>query len=235
MNLPNEPENHPRPTKLKTTLREKSATHRNHSDDDLQTRLHRNGNQTNRSLAAQTLRNWALDHKKTIPYEELQTLPLVSSKTAEHFIHFSPDERKAIKILKPEQFGSTIDPTTWDIRKSTLSEYLNRIALTQIVLGDDLKILGVTEAPDCFEETTWPCIVTSQSWRTAANPDQPNPTREQIEEFLQNLGFKALPRNYGWIREEDNIIIADARPDNFILTEEGVLPIDLLIAQKREE
>ena len=36
---------------------------------------------------------------------------------------------------------------------------------------------------------------------------------------------------YGWQRKADAITILDARPDNFILSPEGVVPIDLVISQ----
>jgi hypothetical protein len=37
---------------------------------------------------------------------------------------------------------------------------------------------------------------------------------------------------FGWYREEDGITILDARPDNFIKSSQGVIPIDLVISDR---
>jgi len=47
---------------------------------------------------------------------------------------------------------------------------------------------------------------------------------------MEKAGFKATPKSYyGWSKE--NVIIIDARIDNFIKTTEGVVPIDLVICK----
>jgi hypothetical protein len=49
---------------------------------------------------------------------------------------------------------------------------------------------------------------------------------------MESLGFVQVTRSYyGWHRREDAITILDARPDNFILSPEGVVPIDLVISE----
>jgi hypothetical protein len=49
---------------------------------------------------------------------------------------------------------------------------------------------------------------------------------------MESLGFVQVSRSYyGWQRKADAITILDARPDNFILSPEGVVPIDLVISQ----
>lgn len=47
---------------------------------------------------------------------------------------------------------------------------------------------------------------------------------------MESLGFKEVTRSYyGWQRKNDAITILDARPDNFIRSAEGVVPIDLVV------
>ena len=49
-------------------------------------------------------------------------------------------------------------------------------------------------------------------------------------------GFRAVPASYfGWYRPADGVVIVDAKPDNFIQTQEGLLPIDLQITQFTEQ
>jgi hypothetical protein len=50
--------------------------------------------------------------------------------------------------------------------------------------------------------------------------------------MLANEGFRPVPSSYfGWYRPEDGVVIVDAKPDNFIRTAEGLITIDLQIAQ----
>jgi hypothetical protein len=77
-----------------------------------------------------------------------------------------------------------------------------------------------------------PCFIVSQPWIRAANPAQPHPSKREIKEFMESLGFiERTDLYYGWHRTDDGIIVIDARPDNFIKTVDGVVPIDLVIQQ----
>jgi len=38
---------------------------------------------------------------------------------------------------------------------------------------------------------------------------------------------------YGWEQEEEGLVVLDAKPDNFITTPDGILPIDLLLTEFR--
>jgi hypothetical protein len=45
-------------------------------------------------------------------------------------------------------------------------------------------------------------------------------------------GFRSVPASYfGWYRPADGVVIVDAKPDNFIKTSDGLLPIDLQMIQ----
>jgi hypothetical protein len=50
---------------------------------------------------------------------------------------------------------------------------------------------------------------------------------------MESLGFEALKDSYfGWFKAQGKIKVIDARPDNFIKTENGVIPIDLVISEE---
>ena len=54
------------------------------------------------------------------------------------------------------------------------------------------------------------------------------PTEWQIEDFLREHGFEHVPGAYfGWYLAEDHVGMVDAKADNFILSHEGVVPVDL--------
>ncbi len=55
----------------------------------------------------------------------------------------------------------------------------------------------------------------------------------EIKEFMESLGFTQLKgAYYGWYRENDKVTILDGRPDNFIMSPVGVVPIDIVISQR---
>ncbi len=75
-------------------------------------------------------------------------------------------------------------------------------------------------------------LVVSQRWVEAANSARPHPDENQITTIMQAMGFTRLfSALFGWWHEENSLVILDAKPDNFILTPSGILPIDLLIAE----
>ena len=75
----------------------------------------------------------------------------------------------------------------------------------------------------------------SQPFLVAADPMNASPPIERVAEFMQDEGFVEVPGSYfGWVRPGDGVAVVDAKPDNFILTEEGVVPIDLQMAQLLE-
>ena len=75
-------------------------------------------------------------------------------------------------------------------------------------------------------------LVISQRWLEAVNPSRPHPTEAEIADFLKPQGFTPLfSALFGWMLEDGSLVILDAKPDNFILTPAGILPIDLLITE----
>ena len=45
---------------------------------------------------------------------------------------------------------------------------------------------------------------------------------------MRALGFSEIHSFYGW-KHEDGAVVLDAKPDNFIKSEAGIIPIDLQI------
>ena len=76
-------------------------------------------------------------------------------------------------------------------------------------------------------------MVISQPWIDAADETNPHPSEAEITTFMESLGFSPLKGSYfGWSRINEGITIIDARPDNFIKSIAGVVPIDLVITQE---
>ncbi len=49
---------------------------------------------------------------------------------------------------------------------------------------------------------------------------------------MEAVGFTEKPGSYyGWFKKDERITAVDARPDNFIKTEDGVIPIDLVLSE----
>jgi len=76
-------------------------------------------------------------------------------------------------------------------------------------------------------------MVVSQQYVKPADPNSPHPSASEIADFMRSQGFQPTPKSYfGWERSEDGIKVLDARPDNFIKTPAGVVPVDLVMAQE---
>ncbi len=112
--------------------------------------------------------------------------------------------------------------------------YLRRLIAMNGVFNADIRLEGIWFGPTLIvgRPGLHPAVVTSQPWVRAANAGNPHPTESEIRELMQSLGFEPLPAAYfGWKRTSDGMSVFDARPDNFIKSVEGVVPIDLVIEQ----
>jgi hypothetical protein len=111
-----------------------------------------------------------------------------------------------------------------------------RQRLQNDLFKDDIRLEGlmVSDGPSMIigQLSGGVSLVISQPWIEAADPDRPHPTEPQIAGFMGSMGFAPLLASlYGWLHTGDSLIILDAKPDNFVLTHAGILPIDLLIAE----
>jgi hypothetical protein len=136
---------------------------------------------------------------------DLEVVPIISNSTSEHEVRGRPSDQRVLKKTWPGFFGS-------DLR---------------------LEGVNISDRPSMIigERSGTPSFVVSQRFISAANPRIPKPSEPQIAAFLEAHGFASLARSYfGWVRRADGVVVLDARADNFILSAEGVVPIDLQMA-----
>jgi hypothetical protein len=119
---------------------------------------------------------------------------------------------------------------------ATPLEYLERLALQNVVFADDFRVEGVnvSDKPSMvlFEAAGQPSLVISQEWVTAADAEHPTPSPDEISEYLRSRDFEPAPKSYfGWFRRADGVLIVDAKPDNFLKTLNGITPIDLQMSR----
>lgn len=181
---------------------------------------------------------WAARHSRLIEDETLDVLEVVSCSTSEHKVFFRGLDRRAVKCTWPGVYGQIPVPNQGklDRRNARPSEYLQRMSLQIEVFGSDLLLEGVniSDKPSMvlFQPAGQPSFVISQPWYDKRGVA----SNERIQSFLTEEGFKEVPGSYfGWFRAEDGVVIVDAKPDNFIQTEAGLVPIDLQMAVFSEQ
>jgi hypothetical protein len=180
------------------------------------------------------LEEWARREATLIEDSAIDRLPLVSDSTSEHQVFYRADDGRAVKRTWPGVYGQVPVPDEGSLgrRNATPAEYLRRMALQISVFGSDLKLEGVTvsEKPSMIigQPSGQASIVISQPWYEKAGVA----TNEVIHDLMVTEGFRAVPASYfGWYRPDDGVVVVDAKPDNFIATTAGLIPIDLQLAQ----
>ncbi len=173
----------------------------------------------------------------TVLETALLALPVLSDRTAEHKVYLASD-RCVLKATLPGWCGQV--PIILDgrlqRREANPAQYLDRICLHNVVFNGRIKLVGfcVSGRPSLIigEPPGQPSIVTSQPFYLAADLDHPAPTPEKLDKWMRAQGFLGMPAShFGWVRPADGVVVTDAKPDNFIFTADGILPIDLQIAQ----
>jgi hypothetical protein len=182
---------------------------------------------------AACLIDWARAKGLVLPHDYTVHLFRHNSSTAEHQVFYRQADNRAVKLTHPGTFGATPDPKGAQ-RAATPLFYLHRLLLMNQVFDAGLRLEGIMLGKSLIigVQGEQPSIATSQPWIRPADPQRPHPTNAEISEFMESLGFVQITRSYyGWHRKADAVIILDARPDNFISSPEGVVPIDLVISQ----
>ena len=171
----------------------------------------------------------------------LEPLQILSNRTSEHEVRQTGDGLRVIKRTWAGVYGQVPvwEGNTLLRHPATPSEYLIRQALQNETFGSEIRFDGVnvSDKPSMilFHPAGEPSFVVSQPFLVAADPNNASPAAERVAEFMQDEGFVEVTGSYfGWVRPADGIAVVDAKPDNFILTEEGVVPIDLQMAQLPE-
>ena len=182
----------------------------------------------------QRLEAWSKRRGVLISELEWAALKSVSSGSAEHEVRYRAKDNRAVKRTHPGTFGFTpeLKNGQWVSAPADASAYLRRFQLQNAIFGDDVWLEGVmrSEGPSLIlgQPPGGISLVISQPWLDASDVSQPHPTESSIAEYLEARGFVHMPDAfYGWRRAADGVVILDARSDNFILTEAGLLPIDL--------
>jgi hypothetical protein len=205
---------------------------------DAASQINAGGSQeTNRDASrireTESLGSWARANSCLIGPKEIDDLPMVSNSTSEHEVHYRQSDNRAVKRTWPGVYGQVPVPNKGKLDRSNASpsEYLIRQALQIAVFGSDIRLEGVSisDKPSIvlFEPPGQPSFVVSQEWFEGGQA----PTMSEIAERMQADGFMAVPNSYfGWYRPLDGVVIVDAKPDNFMKTPVGVVPIDLQMA-----
>lgn len=180
------------------------------------------------------LEKWANSEGTLIAEEKVDCLNLISNSTSEHEVFYRSEDSRAVKRTWPGVYGQIPCSAGGKLDRcnATPSEYFSRMALHIAVFGSDLQLEGVciSEKPSMIigQPAGQPSIIISQSWYERAGVA----TNEIIHDFLVGEGFRSVPSSYfGWYRFEDGVVIVDAKPDNFIMTDAGLIPIDLQMSQ----
>ena len=180
------------------------------------------------------LHEWARQREVLISESDWQALLPVATGTAEHQVRFRVADNRAVKRTLPGTFGLIPSDQSgqWKAVPASAAEYLHRVQLQNDVFADDARLEGVmwSVEPSLIigRSAGGLSFVISQKWLEADDRARPHPDDQQVARYLRERGFVPIPGSFfGWIREQDNLVILDARTDNFILTAAGVLPIDL--------
>jgi len=98
------------------------------------------------------------------------------------------------------------------------------------IFGSDLRLEGVLLGKPDTNDHCMPSIVVSQMWVLAKNEKDPHPSEEEVSYFMKRMEFAPLEyTTTKWYSAVEHVIVSDARIYNFITSEAGVIPIDLLI------
>jgi hypothetical protein len=173
----------------------------------------------------------ATNEGRLIPEVEFTRNPLVSNSTSEHQVRRGQDDGRAIKRTNSGFFGQVPfinQQGIVDRRAALPSEYLDRTALQLAVFGGDIEFKGVSiVAGPSFvlgQSGDQPAFIISQLWYEKAREVR----AEEVDELMRDQGFVPVKNGYyAWYRPADRVLVTDARTDNFIATEDGVIPIDL--------
>jgi hypothetical protein len=107
---------------------------------------------------------------------------------------------------------------------ATASEYLRRLAWSNVLLGDEFQILGVAFDEEQIE------IVSAHKW-VVSNVDRPTPSDEEIEQYFNRFGFSRIGGiNVPLFYHELGLLLADAHDANVIRDRDGnCVAIDVVI------
>ena len=182
---------------------------------------------------AACLVEWARERNVLLTDDYTAGLERHRAATAEHEVFYRVLDNRAVKRTYAGTFGVTNEPKGKQCHATPLF-YLRRLELMNRIFGSDLRLEGVALGKSLLIGAPGekPCLVISQPWIDAADENLPHPSEAEVAEFMEALYFSPLTGTfYGWRNNENEITVLDARPDNFIKSPVGVVPIDLVISR----
>ena len=142
---------------------------------------------------------------------------------AEHCVFFDLERFCAIKITHPNRFGHSVYA---EGAHATPLEYLRRLGAHNVLLGDDIRLIGCVLDEEGFQ------IISSQPWITT-HPTVPVATEAQIDALLMEIRFRRSQlflHGHVFYSSHFNLVIGDAHSGNVLVSEHGeIVPIDLVI------
>jgi hypothetical protein len=141
---------------------------------------------------------------------------------AEHDVFLADDGLRVFKHARNHGFGPAVVDGMLTMKPCAPHEYLARHALMERIFPTDVMVEGLTENG---------CFVISQRAIKGNHP-----TEAAIRKYLMGMGFVNIPARFGqgggaWFHRDLGVLVMDTAPDNFIAAKQGVVPIDLQIAE----
>jgi hypothetical protein len=143
---------------------------------------------------------------------------------SEHLVFLDADNATVFKATRPNLFGESyyLDATgKINQRNCSPLDYLIRLRLWKKLFGSAPRDLGMTA---CGQ------IVSRQWFITGKDPAKPTPAQNDVDSFLIAAGLTAVRREFWlWKRpyKDFEIWLGDARSDNFVESQAGIVPIDI--------
>lgn len=195
-----------------------------------------NGIQSEITRQADCLLEWAQKRGVFLTDAYTTGFDKYDTETTEHVVYFGATGSRVIKCTKPGCYGwgHGSNGKYGNHCPATPLFYLQRLELMNQEFPTDLRLDGIAQGKPRFGNAgdLRPYIVTSQRFIEAVNEQSPHPSEPEIESLMLGLGFRLLEDSiYNWIRESDGVIVTDAKVLNFIISHEGIVPVDLIMSK----
>lgn len=144
---------------------------------------------------------------------------------SEHVCRFLPAEGRWEKTTKPDSAGWWVDVEAWQCLPASPLQYLERMALANRVLGDDVRFLGLYVGPKphtCRLRISQPHV------------EGDSPSSEDLVAGLTRAGFREVKRakigayDAMSFRQRD-VWLFDVRPMNFKLYGTQFFAVDVIV------
>ena len=166
---------------------------------------------------------FAIDNRLLLQPQDLSGLKKSNIQSSEHSVFLDEKSNLVVKVTNPGEFGFVMGDDE-RLTPATPSEYFTRMDLMNDVFGDSIKLAGV------IMQEGKPSVVITQPFMVAASNKSKYPSHDQVDEYMERRGFeRMLNMHQSWQRKSDGVRCHDCRVDNFILTKEGVEPVDLIL------